>query len=150
MRADSLSSTEVVSQLSTSTSRGVFPQEYVCNRTLCFLLQVKCILRCPASKECQTSLQRLNAGSSFISQDERMYESPVETLQKDLGLHLISTRVSYPFDISRGTRSSVLQKLTMPDSSWIMLGIPISLHPLESDPRSHTSLGEASVLSCKA
>ena len=30
MRADSLSSTEVVSHLSTSTSSGVFPQGYVC------------------------------------------------------------------------------------------------------------------------
>ena len=30
MRADSLSSTEEVSHLSTSPSRGVFPQEYVC------------------------------------------------------------------------------------------------------------------------
>ena len=32
MRADSLSSTEEVSRLSTSTSRGVFPEEYVCER----------------------------------------------------------------------------------------------------------------------
>ena len=32
MRADSLSLTEEVSQLSTSISRGVFPQEYVCER----------------------------------------------------------------------------------------------------------------------
>ena len=33
-----------------------------------------------------------NAGSSFISQDESMSESPVEILQKVLGLHLIWTR----------------------------------------------------------
>ena len=32
MRADSLSSTEEVSHLSTSTSRGVFLKEYVCER----------------------------------------------------------------------------------------------------------------------
>ena len=32
MRADSLSSTEVVSHLSTSTSRGGFPSEYLCER----------------------------------------------------------------------------------------------------------------------
>ena len=32
MRADSLSSTEEVSQRFTSTSRRVFPQEYVCER----------------------------------------------------------------------------------------------------------------------
>ena len=49
--------------------------------------------RCPDSKEGQISMQRLNACSSFISQDERMSESPVETLQKALGLHLISKRV---------------------------------------------------------
>ena len=33
----------------------------------------------------------LNAGSSFISQDEGMFESPVETLEKALGPRLIST-----------------------------------------------------------
>ena len=33
----------------------------------------------------------LNAGSSFISQDEGMSESSVETLEKALGLHLIWT-----------------------------------------------------------
>ena len=32
MRADSLSSNEEVSHLSTSTSRGVFPKEFVCER----------------------------------------------------------------------------------------------------------------------
>ena len=32
MRADSLASTDEVSHLSTSTSRGVFPKEYVCER----------------------------------------------------------------------------------------------------------------------
>ena len=37
-------------------------------------------------------MQRLNAGSSFISEDERMTESPVKTLQNALGLHLISIR----------------------------------------------------------
>ena len=38
------------------------------------------------------SLQRLHAYSSFISQNERMSESPVETLQKALGFHFISKR----------------------------------------------------------
>ena len=92
MRADSLSSTEEATQRSTSTSRGVFPQEYVLRRTLCFLLQVKLTPRCPDSKEGQISMQRLNAGSSFILQVERMSESPVETLQKALGPYLISKR----------------------------------------------------------
>ena len=33
----------------------------------------------------------LNSGSSFISQDEGMSESPVETLEKHIGVHLIWT-----------------------------------------------------------
>ena len=45
----------------------------------------------PDLKEGQISLQRLNAGSSFIAEDQRMSESPIETLQKALGLYLIST-----------------------------------------------------------
>ena len=35
----------------------------------------------PDLKEGQISLQRLNAGSSFIAEDERMSESPIDTLQ---------------------------------------------------------------------
>ena len=58
---------------------------------LCFLLQVKFTMSCPEAKEGQISLQRLNVGSSFISQDERISEFPVETIQKALGLPLIST-----------------------------------------------------------
>ena len=92
MRAGSLSSTEDVSQLSTTNSRGLFPQEYVLRRTLIILLQVNWTPRCPDSKEGQISLQRLNAGSSFIAKDERMSESPIETPQKALGLYLISKR----------------------------------------------------------
>ena len=60
----------------------------------------------------------LNAGSSFISQDEVMSESPVETIEKALGLHLFWTGASHPFDTSRGAGSSMLQKVTMPESSW--------------------------------
>ena len=60
--------------------------------TLCFMLQAKWTPRCHDLKECQISLQRLNACSSFISQDERLSESPVDTLQKALVLHLISIR----------------------------------------------------------
>ena len=60
--------------------------------TLCFMLQAKWTPRCPDSKEGQISLQSFHACTSFISQDERMSECPVETLQKTLGLHLISKR----------------------------------------------------------
>ena len=59
--------------------------------TLCFLLQVKWTPICPDLKEGKISLQMLNAGSSFISQDERMSESLVKNLQKALGHHLILT-----------------------------------------------------------
>ena len=61
-------------------------------QTLCFLLQVKWTPRCPDSKEGKFSLKRLNAGSSFISKDERMSECPVKNLQKALNLYLIMTR----------------------------------------------------------
>ena len=43
--------------------------------------------------------------------------------------------------------SSLIQMLTMPDNSRILLGIPISLCLLESDPQCHSSLQEASVVS---
>ena len=57
------------------------------------MLQSKWTPRCNDSKEGQISLQSLNACSSFISQDERMSDSPVDILQKSLDLHLISKRV---------------------------------------------------------
>ena len=45
MRADSLSLTEEVSQFSTSTSSGVFPQQNVRETDLCVLSQVECSAR---------------------------------------------------------------------------------------------------------
>ena len=54
------------------------------------MLQAKWTPRCPDSKEGQISLQRLSAFSSFILQDERLSEYPVEMLQRALGLHLMS------------------------------------------------------------
>ena len=59
----------------------------------------------------------MNARSSLISQDEGMSESPVETLEKGLGPDSCGQEASYPFDTSIGMRSSMLQKVTMPDSS---------------------------------
>ena len=75
MRADSLSSNEEVSHLSTSTSRGVIPQEYVCERDPVISASSKMDPEIHISKEGQISLQRLNAGSTLISQDERISES---------------------------------------------------------------------------
>ena len=120
MRADSLSSTEEVSQLSTSSSRGVFPQDYICEGTLCFLLQVKWTPRFPNSKEGRISLQRLNAGSLFISQDERISESTVETLQNTLGFHLISIRdLTFLWHLERLTEFSVAKV----EDAWLFLNI---------------------------
>ena len=46
----------------------------------------------PDSKEGRISLRGLNFGSCFMSQDEGMSESPVETLEEAVGLRLIWTR----------------------------------------------------------
>ena len=43
------------------------------------------------SKEGRISLQWLKFGSCFMSQDEGMSESPVEALEKAVGLGLIRT-----------------------------------------------------------
>ena len=59
----------------------------------------------------------VNTGSSFTSQDEGMSESPVETLEKALGPHIIRIGGLRSLDTSRGVRSSMLQKVTIPDSS---------------------------------
>ena len=120
MRADYLSSTEDVSQLSTTTSRGLFPQEYVLRRMLIFLLQVKWTLRCPDSKEGQISLQRLNSSSSFFAQDEWMSESPIESLQKALGLYVISKRgLTFLWHLERHTEFSASKV----DDAWLFLYI---------------------------
>ena len=58
---------------------------------MCFLPQVEWTSSCPDSKEGQVSMQGLNAGSYFISQDEGMTESPVETLKKAIVLDLFWT-----------------------------------------------------------
>ena len=92
MRAESLCSTEEVSQLLTSTSGRVFPKEYVCEKDPVFTASSEKYPRFPDSKEGRIYLQRLNAGSSFISQDEKMSESTLKTLQTDLGLHFNSKR----------------------------------------------------------
>ena len=87
MRADYLSLTEEVSQLSTSTSRGVFPQQYVCERGPCvFCLKWNGPREALTQKEAGFPCSSLNSGLSFISQDEGMSESPVETLEKAVGL----------------------------------------------------------------
>ena len=81
MRADSLSLTEEGSQLETSTSGEFSLSSRDVRGSLCFLSQVEWSPRGPDSKEGPISLRGLNSGSSFISQDEGMTESPVESLE---------------------------------------------------------------------
>ena len=58
---------------------------------LCFLPQVQWTPRCAESKKIGFPCSGLNAGSYFISQDEGMTESPVETIEKAIVLHLLWT-----------------------------------------------------------
>ena len=92
----------------------------------------------------------LNAGSSFIWQDEGMSVSCEEILEETLVPCLIWTGGLTSLDNSRGSWSSRFQKLMRLDSSWKLIGIPISLWKLERDPWSPTSLLDVSVLSCQA
>ena len=120
MRADSLSSTEEVNQLSTSTSRWIFSQEYVCERDRVFYASSLMDPEMPWFEEGQISLQSLNVCSSFISQDERMSEFSVKTLQKALGLHLISKRgLRYLWHIERHAQFTASNV----DDAWEFLNI---------------------------
>ena len=92
----------------------------------------------------------LNAGSSFIRQDEGMSESCVEILENTIVTRLIWTGGLTSLDTSRGSWSSRLQKLTSLESSWKLIGILIFLWKLARDPWSPTWLPEVSVLSCQA
>ena len=92
----------------------------------------------------------LNAGSSFIWQDEGMSESCVEILEETLVPRIIWTGGLTSLDTSRGSWNSRIQKLTRLDSSWKLIEIPISLWQLERDTWSPTSPTEVSVLSCQA
>ena len=51
-----------------------------------------------------------------MSQDDGMSESPVETLEKALGPCLIWTEELTSLDTSRGTQSSMIQRMKIPDS----------------------------------
>ena len=65
MRDDSLASTEEVSQLSTSTSRGDFLSNSYVRRTLSLPPQVEWTPRCPDSKKSWISLQWLECRHIF-------------------------------------------------------------------------------------
>ena len=91
MRADSLASTKVVCQLSTSTSRRGFPLQHGCERDPEFAAKSNGHRDALTRKKAGFPYSGLNAGSSFISQGEGMSESTVETLEKALFPHLIWT-----------------------------------------------------------
>ena len=57
--------------------------------TLCFLSQVERTTRDVTQKKAGIPCGGVNSGSCFISQDEGMSESPVETLEKAIVLRLI-------------------------------------------------------------
>ena len=88
LRADSLSSIEDLSQLSTSTSVEFSLSNKYVRGTLCFLSQLEWTARDPVSKKAGFSCSVLNSGSCFISQDEGMSEYPVETLENAIVLCL--------------------------------------------------------------
>ena len=58
---------------------------------MCFLSQVECTARGLTQKKAGFLCSGLNLGSCFMSQDEGMSETPVETLEKAVGLRLIWT-----------------------------------------------------------
>ena len=89
MRADSLSLTEEVSQFSKSTSSGFFPQQWVGERDSVLSVSSGMYRKRPDSKKARFPCSGLNLGSCFMSQDEGMSESPVETLEKAVSLRLI-------------------------------------------------------------
>ena len=91
-----------------------------------------------------------NLYSSFISQVEGISESLVETLEKTQIPCLIWSRCLTSLDTSGGSWSSMLQNVTRHDSSWKLIGIPISLWQPERDAWSATTPPEASVLYCQA
>ena len=79
-----------------------------------------------------------------------MTESSVQSLEKALGPRLIRTHGLTSLNTSRGGPIAVLQKVTMPDSSGKLIGIPIALCQLERDAWSPASPPEVVVLSCQA
>ena len=91
MRADSLSLTEEVSQFSTITSSGDFPQQYVGEWDCVLSVSSGMYRERPYTKKAGFPCSGLNLGSCFMSQDEGMSEYPVETMEKAVGLHLIWT-----------------------------------------------------------
>ena len=74
----------------------------------------------------------LNAGSSFITKWSNVWIPCGDHRERRrCPPHLDSVLTS--LDTSRGTWSSMLEKVMMPDSSWKLIGIPISLCHLDKE-----------------
>ena len=81
MRADSLSLTEEVSQFSTSTSSGVFPQQKVAEWDSVLSVSSGITDRGLTQKKAGFPCSGLNLGSCFMSQDEGMSEYCLEIFE---------------------------------------------------------------------
>ena len=79
MRADSLSSTEETSKFSTSNSRGVFPQEYVCERDPVFFC-----FKCKGSRNALFNLpEKTRVFNGHPRRNSRIYPSFPPQLEKN-------------------------------------------------------------------
>ena len=88
MRADSLSLIEDWANFPPAPQVEFSLSNRYVRGTLCFLSQVEWTVRDPDSKEARFPCSVLNSGSCFISQDEGMSETPVETLENVVVLRL--------------------------------------------------------------
>ena len=118
--------------------------------TLSLLPQVEWIPRCPDSKEGQIFLQWLECRLLFHRTRWSNVWMPCGDTKDSPRCPTHLARVLTSLDTSRGTRISVLQKVTMPDSSLKLIGIPISLCQIEKMAWSPSWFPEASALSCQA
>ena len=84
---------------------------------MCFLSQLEWNVRDLTQKKAGFPCSGLNLGFCFTSQDEGLSESPVETLEKAVGLRLIWTGGHRSLDTSRGLWSLRLQKVSRLESS---------------------------------
>ena len=83
MRADSLASTEEQANNPQAFQEEASLSNTYVRGTLSLLPQEEWTPRCPDSKKTRFPCSGLNAGSYFMSQDEGMSESTLETLEKD-------------------------------------------------------------------
>ena len=96
-----------VGHLPTSNTRGVFPQQSVCERDSEFAASHAVDTEIPGlerKSDFLADFTTLNPGSSFISKDKGMSEPSVQSLEKALGPSLIWTGSLTSFDTSRGQR----------------------------------------------